>query len=141
MFGMRSVPFSARAGAWRPGSAAALALWALLSLVSGATQALCLDLGGDCSTAVALASCHGRSGENGSTPDCGSCVDILVPDDASAHHSRPDHDSVSIAAAPYPLIAANGHLDHAADTAATFGTVFGRRSPLCPSPRTTVLLI
>lgn len=145
MFGMRSVSYSARRGVSRPGTGLLLALWVLFSLVSGATRALCLDFGGDCSpsstaAAPSAAPCHEQSREREFDPGCGSCVDVLVPDDASARCNRPDRDSGG-SAASHPLIAANGSFTRPAVTTAAGGSLPCRNGTPHPPLLTAVLLI
>jgi hypothetical protein len=73
---------------------ALLALWCLLWAVSGDARALCLDFGGNCSPSAAVPAgpCHDQVPEGGSSSNCGACVDILVPDDASALGCRAHHE-------------------------------------------------
>jgi hypothetical protein len=142
MFGMRLVQFSARYGVSRSGTSVILALWCLLSLTSGATQALCLDGGGKCSPSATapVGPCHDQAPETDVTPGCGSCIDIIVPQDASAMHSRPDRE-LQAPQATQSLVAVN-------DAFVTWGSALTTTAvpptgapPLHPSLRTTVLRI
>lgn len=140
MFGMKTVPFSARRPrASRPASAVALALWVLFSLLGNGTPVLCLDAAGECSPAAAsTAPCHDQAPDADLAPSCDSCVDIAVPDESLAHASRPDRDLRAPTAAP--LVAANDSFS-AAEHAVAAAAPRGDEARLHPAFRTTVLLI
>jgi len=142
MFSMRFSRFSARSCVSRTGTSVILALWCLLSLTSRATQALCLDGSGDCSPSAAIlaASCHDRAPETDFTSSCDSCIDIIVPRDASAMHSRPDRD-LREPLATQSLVAAHGAFDACKDGFATTVIPLTEESPLHLSLRTAVLRI
>jgi hypothetical protein len=125
----------ARAGAW-----AVLALWCLLSIISGATRAHCLDLGEGCapSSAGAAPPCHEQTPPGESDPRCGSCVDVVVPEVASARCSRP---AVEVDAAVQALLPAGTREFALAEHAPRFSASHLGRSTPHPSVRTTVLLI
>ena len=116
-------------------------LWCLLSLTSGTTRALCLDGSGECSPSAAIPAgpCHDQAPETDITPGCGSCIDIVLPQDASAMHSRPDRDlqapQTTLSAGVHDALAAGGDAVAAAVTPRTGD------SPLHLSLRTTVLRI
>ena len=117
-------------------------LWCLLSLTIGATQALCLEVGGECSPSAAVPAgpCHEQAPDSGLAPVCGSCIDVLVPEDSSANCSRPDRNLQAYAAAQ-SLLAANAALIAKEETFAVATASQGGNAPLQPSPRTTVLRI
>lgn len=139
---MRFVRKSARGVVSRAGAAAMIALWCLLSLVSGATQALCLDLGGGCSPSAAVPAgpCHDEAPDDSRNPGCGSCVDIVVPDDVSISGGRPDRDFRAPAAAQSPALANLdlGAMEHAAGAASS---PLLERCPPHPFLRAAVLRI
>lgn len=140
MFGMKTVPFSARRRASRPASAVALALWVLFSFLGNGTPVLCLDAGGECSpTAATTAPCHDQTPDADLAPSCGDCVDIAVPDESLAHASRPDRDLRGPATAQ-SLVAANDP-SSAAERALAAAAPRGDEAPPHPALRTTVLLI
>lgn len=142
MFGRRIVRFSARRGISRAGVSAILALWCLFSLASGTTQALCLDFGPECapSASAPAVPCHDQTPGGGRDSSCGSCVDILIPEDASVARSRPDSDLRPLGAAP-SLAAANAALGALEDAVASTATHPVGLPPLHPAPSTTVLRI
>jgi hypothetical protein len=142
MFQTKKVWVSARSGIYRVGVGAVLMLWCLLSLTIGATQALCLEVGGECSPAAAdpAGPCHEQTPDRGMNPVCGSCIDVLVPEDSAASGSRPDRDLQAFAAAQ-ALLAANAALIAKEDSFAVATSFQGGNAPLHPSPRTTVLRI
>lgn len=142
MFGMKAVRFLIGNGVSRSGTIVILALWCLLSLTIGATQALCLDDGGDCSpsSAIPAGPCHDQTPDSGGVPGCGSCIDILVSVDASARCSRPD-DELRAPAAAQPLAAANRRPLAPEDAVAPTALFLIGHSPLQPLLRTTVLRI
>jgi hypothetical protein len=117
-------------------------LWSLLSLTIGATQALCLEVGGDCSPSAAVPAgpCHGQAPDNSFDPGCGTCLDVHVPDDSSASCSRPDHNVQAFAAAQ-SLLAVNAALITEEDPAARATAFQGGKAPLHPFLRTIVLRI
>jgi len=142
MFRTRTVRFSTRSGIPRAGVIAVLMLWCLLSLTIGATPALCLEVGGECSPSAAFPAgpCHDQAPERGLTPVCGSCIDVLVPEDSSASCSRPDRNLQAFAVAQ-SLLAANAALITKEDTSAAATAFQGGNAPLQPFPRATVLRI
>lgn len=101
MFGFKIVRPPARRGVTRVAASAVLVLWCVFALASGDARAFCLDLGGECSpsTAVPEGPCHDGEPAGGTGSSCGSCVDILIHEDASASGIRPDHGLESPAAA------------------------------------------
>jgi len=141
MFGMRLDRFSARRRVSRAGAGVILALWCLLSLTIGATQALCLEVGRECSplATAPAGNCHDQAPDRENNPGCSSCVDVLVPEDASARRDRPDHDLRGPSTAQ-PHVAAHEALlaMDAVGATSTHPTVL---SPLHPVLRTTVLRI
>ena len=138
---MKSVRSSVRSALSRAAETAIVALWCLLSLVSGASQALCLDLSGGCaSPTAALATCHAQIPEGSLDPGCGSCVDVLLPEDASAGSCRPDSDLGAPEASQAHLVAGETRLAEGATGAAVVPPPI-EASPLHHSVRTTVLLI
>lgn len=142
MFGTGSVRFSARSGLSRAGASAVLALWCLLSLVSGTTPLLCLSLGEQCSphAAAPTGSCHDQAPDSGMNSSCGSCVDILIPEDASVSCSRPDRELRPLTATQ-SLVAASAALIAMEDALATTSTHLILQSPLHPILRSAVLRI
>lgn len=142
MFRTKTVWFPARNGISRAGVSAVLVLWCLLSLTIGATRAHCLEVGGECSpsTAVPAGPCHEQTPDGGMNPVCGSCIDVLVPDDASAGCNRPDRNPQAFAAPQSPLAAAAALITNE-DTFAVATAFQGGDAPHQPSPRTTVLRI
>jgi len=142
MFRTQTVRFSARSGISRAGVSAVLMLWCLLSLTIGATQALCLEVGGECSPSAAVPAgpCHEQAPDSGLAPVCGSCIDVLVPEDSSANCNRPDRNLQAFAVAQ-SLLAANVALIAKEDPFAVATAFQGGNAPLQPSPRTTVLRI
>ena len=144
MFDKRSLRFSLNSAVTRVGVSAILALLCLLSLVSGATQALCLDLRGGCSpsAAAAAASCHDQAHDSGFVPtSCGSCIDILIPEDAFARCNRPDHAPSPPVAAPHFLAAVNEVLSAMVVAVSPTATLLNGKAPSHSFLRTTVLLI
>lgn len=142
MFGMRSVRFSARSGVSRAGTSAVLALWCLLSLTIGVTRAYCLEVGGECSPPGAgpAKNCHDQAPGRENDPSCGSCVDVLVPEDVSARCNRPDH-SLRAQVAAQPLVAADQALVAMEDAATATSAHLIVPSLLHPVLRATVLRI
>ena len=138
----RFVRFWAKSGIFRAGVSAVLMLWCLLSLTIGATQALCLEVGGECSPSAAVPTgpCHEQAPDSGLTPVCGSCIDVLVPEDSSASCSRPDRNLQAFAVAQ-SLLAANAALITKEDSSAAATAFQGGNAPLQPFPRATVLRI
>ena len=144
MFGMRFSRFSARSGVSQAGASVILALWCLLSLTIEATRAHCLEVGRECPapTAAAAGNCHDQDPDRASEPSCGTCVDVLIPADASAKCNRPNHDlRAPVAATAHPLVAAHEDLVAMADSITASATHLIVMSPLHPVPRTTVLRI
>lgn len=143
MVGNRFSGLSAKSVVSRAGLSAVLAFWCLLSLASGANQALCLDLGGSCSPSAAepTGPCHEPAPAGDSGPGCGSCVDILVPDDAAIGGCRPGRDHRPPAAAHPAGAAAGQTLFALKNAAAAAAAPLSGTTPLCPFPRTTVLRI
>ena len=134
--------FSAKKGFSRAGVSAVLLLCLLFSLANGATQALCLEVGGECSpsSAVPAGPCHDQVPDNSPNPACGSCIDILVPEDSSARCNLPDGD-LEPSAAEHSVAAAGDTLTATADALpANAETPLGG-SPLHPFIRCTVLRI
>lgn len=134
--GIRAASGGSRAGTW-----AVLAIWCLLSIIDGATRAHCLELGAGCapSPAGVAASCHGQTPPGDPDPRCGSCVDVVVPDIASASCSRPDAEIGASAAA---LFAGAGARAFAlAEHSHSRGAAPLRLRSPHPPVRATVLLI
>lgn len=119
-----------------------MALWCLLSLTSEATQTHCLDGGGECSpsAAVPMGSCHDQAPATDIDAGCGSCIDIIVPQDASARHSRPDRD-LRAPQATRSLVAANDAIIACENALAATVLPLTGEPPLHPLLRTTVLRI
>jgi hypothetical protein len=142
MIQTRFVRFWANGGISRAGVIAVLMLWCLLSLTIGASQALCLEVGGECSPSAAVPAgpCHEQAPDSGLAPVCGNCIDVLVPEDSAANCSRPDRNLQAFAVAQ-SLLAANAALITKEDTFAVAAAFQGGNAPLYPSPRTTVLRI
>jgi hypothetical protein len=142
MFRTKPVRFSARSGIFRAGVSAVLVLWCLLSLTVGATRALCLEIGGECSPSAAVPAgpCHEQEPDSGLTPVCGSCIDVLVPEDSSANCNRPDRNLQSFAVAQ-SLLAANAALISREDSFGVAAAFQGANASQYPFPRTTVLRI
>jgi hypothetical protein len=117
-------------------------LWCVLSLTIGATQALCLEIGRECSPsgAVPAEPCHEQAPDSGLTPGCGSCIDVLIPEDSSANCNRPDRNLQAFSVAQ-SLLAANVALIAKEDPFAVATAFQGGNAPLQPFPRTTVLRI
>ena len=117
-------------------------LWCLLSLTSEATQAHCLAGGGECSpsAAVPVGSCHDQTPETDIDPGCGSCIDIIVPQDASAMHSRPNRD-LRAPQATRSLVAANDAIIACGDALAATVPPLTGEPPLHSLLRTTILRI
>lgn len=92
MFNKKACSSSRSGSGFHAGVGVLVALWCLLSLVGGTTRALCLDLGGECSSSSAapVEPCHDRLPDSGAIPSCGACVDILVREDATTRNGRPE---------------------------------------------------
>jgi hypothetical protein len=121
---------------------ALLALWCVFALASEDARAFCLDRGGDCSpsSAVPEGPCHEPAPGGGTTSRCGSCVDILVHEDASARGSRPDHELPAPAVAQSPGSAVSSVAPSGDAIAAFLSSRTGSPSPHS-FQRTTVLRI
>lgn len=141
MRGLRSFRSSPRCRLIRAGAAALLALLGLLSIANATTQAHCIDPGGLCApaTAAPAGTCH-ENEPPGAVPGCGSCVDILVPEDASARCNRPGREFRAPAATPSPLAGVDAVF---ARDRSLFSTVTPHSAKISPHPslRSTVLLI
>jgi hypothetical protein len=142
MSGMGIARFSAWSGVFRTRVGAVLSLWCLLMLIGGATQTLCLEIDGGCPPSAEGQSepCHEPGPDSGGNTNCGSCIDVLVSEDASARCSRPDHE-LRAPVATQQLVAASAVLTHLEHVGAATSTLLDSRSLLDPSHRTTVLRI
>lgn len=129
-------------GISRAGWSAAFALCFVFAFASGDARALCLDFGGGCSpsAAIPLGPCHNQAPANKVNSSCNSCVDVLVPEAASASNSRPDHE-LRVSAAAESLAYASAALETVSDAATTGQTYPIRTSPREPFLRIAVLRI
>ena len=117
-------------------------LWCLLSLTIGATQALCLEVGRECSPSAAVPAgpCHEQAPDSGMNPVCGSCIDVFVPEDSSARCNRPDRNLHAFAAL-YAVASPNEVLSAMADAIVANAESPIGKSSLHPFIRITVLRI
>lgn len=139
MFGTKAAGTFVTGGGSRAGAWAILAFWCLLSIVSSATRAHCLELGKGCqpTSAGVAAPCHERTPPGEPDPLCGSCVDVVVPEVASASCSRHDVEFEATAAAPPAGAPQFALAEHSPASGAAQRRLNSPHSPL----RTTVLLI
>ena len=142
MIGIGAARFSAGNGISLAGVSAVLVLCLLLSLTNGATLALCLEFGGECSPSAVVPAgpCHDQAPDNSLNPACGSCIDILVPADSSARCNLPDAD-LEASAAAHSVAAAGDALAVTADALPANAQAPPGTSPLHPFVRCTVLRI
>ena len=126
----------------RAGWSTALALCFVFAFARGDARALCLDFGGGCSpsAAIPMGPCHNQTPASEVTPSCNSCVDILVPEAASASNSRPDHE-LRVSAAAESLVYASAAFETVSNAATADQTYLTRTSPREPFLRIAVLRI
>lgn len=142
MIDMGIARFFAWSGVSRTRVRAVLVLGCLLILTGGVTRTLCLELGGGCppSAEGQAEPCHEPAPDASMNANCGSCIDILVTEDASARFGRPDY-VLRTPVATQPLVAAIEVLIDMEDAVTAASSFLMSRSPLDPFHRTTVLRI
>lgn len=140
MLDSRSITHHPRRRAAHPVARAVLALLCLLSLVGGASPVFCFERDGGCSTeepaAPGTTPCHDQA--PGGLTACGSCKDVLAPEESLLRAHRQDHEpDLPIASLPPARQAGVARLR----AAHPVGVPLPRVAAVPGFARTTVLLI